>query len=137
MAIVIDASVATGWLLQSQADELTNAAEAALTEDSGWVPSHFGIELARGLRSLERRGLLTSQMVDDALKRLGDVPLQQDGDDALEHVAKIVTLARQYTLRVADAAYLELALRIDLPLATRDRALAMAATRAGAALFKP
>ena len=45
-------------------------------------------------------------------------------------------MARRHILRIADAAYLELALRAALPLATRDVALAQAAQTAGAALFK-
>jgi predicted nucleic acid-binding protein len=49
---------------------------------------------------------------------------------------RIVALARRHILRIADAAYLELALRAALPLATRDVALVQAAQTAGAALFK-
>jgi predicted nucleic acid-binding protein len=48
---------------------------------------------------------------------------------------RIFPLARDYHLTVYDAAYLELALRTKLPLATRDRALCAAAVAAGAALF--
>jgi len=137
MAIVIDASVAMGWLLQSQADDLTVATETALGNDAGWVPGHFAIEVSRSLRSQERRNLLTAGMVDEALRRLGDIPLRQDADAALEHLAEIVTLARSHNMRVADAGYVELSLRTGFPLATRDNALAAAAAKAGAALFKP
>jgi predicted nucleic acid-binding protein len=49
---------------------------------------------------------------------------------------EIIALARGHALRVADAAYLELAIRTALPLATRDRSLARAAETAGVALFK-
>ena len=137
MALVIDASVAMGWLLPSQADALTIAAETTLEEDLGWISNHFVLEVARTLRNRERRNLLTPQAVDEALARLRDMPLQQDIDDALTHVSDTAALARQHGLRIADAGYLELALRIDLPLATRDRKLAMAAANAGARLFAP
>jgi predicted nucleic acid-binding protein len=137
MDFVVDTSVALGWLLQSQADALSVAAETALEQDSGWIPNHFGLEVARSLRSQERRGLLTPQAVDEALARLSDIPLRQDSDDALEHISATVTLARRHGLRVADAGYLELSLRMGLRLATRDRKLASAATDAGADLLKP
>lgn len=137
MALVIDASVAMGWLLQSQADEFTTAAETVLEGESAWIPNHFGLEVARTLRTLERRNLITSEAVDTALARLADMPLRQDIDDAIAHISEAVALARRHALRVADAAYLELALRIDVPLATRDRRLATAAANAGATLFKP
>jgi predicted nucleic acid-binding protein len=137
MDFVVDASIALGWLLQSQADALTVAAETALEQDSAWVPNHFGIEVARTLRSQERRGLLTPQTVEDALAHLCDIPLRQDSDDTLEHISTTVALARRHGLRVADAGYLELSLRMGLRLATRDRKLASAAADAGADLLKP
>jgi predicted nucleic acid-binding protein len=135
MAFVVDASVAAGWVLPSQADPLTAAAANALTRDIGWVPSHFGIEVARTLRRHERRGVIAPNIVDRALAGLRDLPLKQDSIRALDLAPRIVGLARGLTLRVADAAYLELALRLDLPLATRDEALARATVKAGARLF--
>jgi predicted nucleic acid-binding protein len=47
----------------------------------------------------------------------------------------LVTLARDHRLSAYDAAYLELALRERLPIATTDRALREAATTAGVAHF--
>jgi predicted nucleic acid-binding protein len=137
MGVVVDASVAMGWLVQSQTSDLAVSVEDHIRTDDGWIPLHFGIEIARSLRRLERRGLLTPEFVDGALARLRRYPLRQDISDKFSNIEAIVGLARRHTLRVADAAYLELALRTDLPLATRDNALAAAAANAGAALFKP
>ena len=135
MAIVVDASVAMGWIVPSQATPLAESALTAVTEDTGWVPAYFGIEMARGLRTRERRSLLTSERVDAALHTLRALPLRQDGTAALELVETIVALARGQSVRTADAGYLELALRMNLPLATQDAALARAAMRTGATLF--
>jgi predicted nucleic acid-binding protein len=79
---------------------------------------------------------MTPENVDQALARLRELPLRQDAEDTLESLASIVALARRHGLRVSDAGYLELALRTGLPLATRDTALAQAAEKAGAALFR-
>ena len=135
MAIVVDASVAMGWFVPSQATRLAESALTAVTEDMGWVPTHFGIEMARGLRTRERRSLLTSERVDAALRTMRALPLRQDGVAALDLIETIVALARRQSVRTADAGYLELALRMNLPLATQDAALARAAMRTGATLF--
>ena len=135
MAFVVDASVTMGWFLQSQTNPLTIAAQDALTHDVGWVPTHFGIEVGRALRLHERRKLIAPDIVDEALARLRHLPLKQDRDETINLIPSIVALARHHNLRVADAAYLELALRLGVPLATRDASLARAATQAGATLF--
>jgi predicted nucleic acid-binding protein len=135
MALVIDASVAIGWLLPSQADRLTAAAGDALASDFGWVPGNFGIEVAHALRQHERLRLIAADAVDRTLLRLRDLPLKQDTTLTLDLVPRLLTLARSHSLRVADATYLDLALRLGLPLATRDEALARAAIKAGARLF--
>jgi predicted nucleic acid-binding protein len=136
MAVVVDASVAMGWLLRSQASTLSDAVEETIIADGGWVPAHFAIEIARTLRRFERRGELTPDVVDRSLAQLRELPLRQDTIPGFSNLQAPVTLARQHLLRVADAAYLELALRLKLPLATRDRKLATAAATAGAELFK-
>jgi predicted nucleic acid-binding protein len=136
MAIIVDASIAMGWLLPSQASSLTVAAENALVREIGCVPSHFGIEVARALRRQERRKLIAPEIVDEALRRLQALPLKQDMSETISFLPSLIALARSHRLRIADAAYLELALRTRLPLATRDAALAQAAERAGAALFR-
>ena len=135
MALVVDASVAMGWLVRTQATSLTRAALDAVEDDSGWVPGNFGIEIAQSLRRHERRNLLSAAMVDQALVLLQQQWLHVDDANPVEQLPSIVVLARRYLLRVADAAYLDLALRLNLPLATRDETLAAAAVRADAVLF--
>jgi predicted nucleic acid-binding protein len=136
MALVIDASIAVAWIARTQATALTDAALSAVTEEFGCVPAYFGIEVARALRSHERRSLLAAEVIDIGLAQLRALPLREDGSKTLDRLHDIVSLARRHELRIADAAYLELAVRTALPLATRDAALARAAEAAGVALFK-
>jgi predicted nucleic acid-binding protein len=135
MDFVLDSSVAMGWLLQSQASRLTIAAEDALMEGTVWVPDHFGMEMVRALRSHERRGLLSPPAVDSAVMHLRRLPLKPDPERMVHRLADIIRLARHHALRVADAPYLDLALRLNMPLATRDEVLAKAAVQADARLF--
>jgi predicted nucleic acid-binding protein len=60
-----------------------------------------------------------------------------DGRSGLPFAADVLALARQHALSAYDAAYLELALRLSLPLATLDRRLQAAATAAGVAIYSP
>ena len=135
MAVVVDASVAVGWVVLSQATSLTRAALAYVGSNEGWVPSNFSIEVARALRNQERRNLITPQQVDAAIVLLKNQTLRLDQANAVQQIDAVVALARQYTLRVADAAYLELSMRMKIPLATKDRALARAAEKAGTTVF--
>ncbi|MCC6776043.1 MAG: type II toxin-antitoxin system VapC family toxin [Hyphomicrobiales bacterium] len=136
MALVVDASIAVGWIARTQATRLTDAALSAVASDFARVPSYFGIEVARALRTQERRDLLTAELVDAALVQLRALPLREDNSRTLDTAPALVALARREGLRIADAAYLELALRAGLPLATRDVALARAAVAVGATLFE-
>src|SRR5690349_21477238 len=136
MALVIDASIVVGWIARTQATPLTSAALSFVARESGLVPSYFAVEIARALRTQERRNLLTPDMVDAGLAHLKALPLKQDDANSLEKIADIMVLARRHVLRIADAAYLELAIRAALPLATRDRALANAAQVSGVTLFR-
>lgn len=62
------------------------------------------------------------------------LPIEADAEAPAKVATACLLLARTHRLTAYDAAYLELALRLHLPLATRDAALAAAATAAGVAL---
>jgi predicted nucleic acid-binding protein len=135
MAIVIDASIAIGWFTPTQAESITRAVLESLQNQPGMVPRHFALEVARSLRSLERRNLISPDFVDASLANLTALPLREDAVDTFHILPTMIAIARRHALRVADAGYLELAIRYAAPLATRDVALARAAVAAGAKLF--
>jgi predicted nucleic acid-binding protein len=135
MAIVVDASVAMGWLVQGQTTSLTEAAAREVAEHPGLVPAHFGLEILRALRRRERRNLMTAAAFDSRLRHLSALRLRQDDSNTLDLAERIAALARSQSLRVSDAIYLELALRTGCALATQDVALARAAVATGARLF--
>jgi predicted nucleic acid-binding protein len=80
----------------------------------------------------ERRKCITPTQTIQILTRLDELPLRLD---VTPDSAGVMALARAHGLTVYDAAYLELALRLELPLATLDRALAAAAPAAGVELL--
>ena len=129
---VADASVAVAWVVQSQSSHATDSLLAeAETGASVHVPVLWMFEIANVLLILKRRGRIDQQGYDQArmdLRGLRPVIDEQGAQLALSSTSEV---AEKYELSVYDTAYLELAMRQKLPLATRDSALNKAAKRAG------
>jgi predicted nucleic acid-binding protein len=133
---IVDSSIATAWCSRSQATPISDAAFEAAIEHGALVPAHFALEVANSLWQLERRGKITAAAVDEFFALLARLMIEVDtATSVVQHA--LLSVARQHDLTVYDAAYLELALRTGLPLATRDGALARATREAGATLFIP
>ncbi|MBX3453507.1 type II toxin-antitoxin system VapC family toxin [Ferrovibrio sp.] len=128
---VLDASVAVAWCFGDERNQVLDNLEATLSERTAWVPVHWHGEVLNALYMTERRGRLDPARWPLLLKQLARYPLaDDDGLPAMTSRAAL-DLARQYRLTVYDAAYLELALRRGLPLASLDNALVAAARAAG------
>jgi predicted nucleic acid-binding protein len=136
MSFVIDNSVALAWCFEG---EQTNAIMALLdrvAEAGAVAPQLWPIEALNGLLTAERRG-----RIDGATRRrlagfLQDLPIKIDDETATRIWGMTAQLAEAHRLTAYDAAYLELALRLSLPLATSDGALTAAAREAGVALLR-
>jgi predicted nucleic acid-binding protein len=135
MAQVIDASVAVAWCVPSQGTVLSNIALTAVYATGGHVPAQFWFEVVHSLDRTTRRGLITKAAVEDFLLDLTDLSLTFDAAYTGEGILSVRKLAQQYHLSIYDASYLELSLRLGVPLATHDRPLARAAEAAGVVLF--
>ena len=132
---VLDASLALQWLFEDEATPEGDAALAAIRLGGAAVPALWPFEIANVLGTAERRGRLTGDGVRDGLALLRPLPLQVVGPSNLAEAEAVLDLMRRYRLTGYDAAYLELALRLRLPLATKDRELLVAAPVAGVAFF--
>jgi predicted nucleic acid-binding protein len=99
------------------------------------VPAHWILEVTNGLLLAARRGRLRRPDEDiEILERLGALSIRVDPDTAAHGWRETPFLARRLGLTTYDAAYLELAIRLDAPLATLDSGLAHAASLAGVGL---
>ena len=136
-ALVLDVSVAIAWCARSQATHLTDRAEAYVNSNGAMLPAHFQLELSNALWRFERTKKLTRQAIDIYLQTLMGYALEYDAEAVEKTFADILPLARKHGLSSYDAGYLELAARLQLPLATRDAALARAANSVGVQLFVP
>jgi predicted nucleic acid-binding protein len=121
--LVVDSSVVLSWYFPDEASETTEAARRQLARQGARVPTLWWFEIRNALVIGERRARISPAQTAAILGHINALPIRIDrapDSDAL------LTLARAYRLTVYDAAYLELALRADAPLATLDRELARA-----------
>ena len=131
-AFVVDASMAFAWVLPSQASSAADVLLKRVEEGAEVVvPSLWFLEVANGLLVAERRKTIAAPERRLALERLSALALTIDEANPRGAFGRTSALAEQYGLSVYDAAYLELAIRRNLPLGTRDRALRSAAERSG------
>lgn len=131
---VLDASVALAWCFHDQA----TAASAALLErlasdETAEVPAIWALEVTNVLVMAEKRKRLDGAAIAEFVALLAILDIHADAAPAARAFGEILALARQEGLSSYDAAYLDLALRRGLPLASRDKALIQAARRAGVA----
>jgi predicted nucleic acid-binding protein len=135
VAQVIDASVAVAWCAPNQATALTRASLKAVIEDGGHVPAQFWFEVLYSIDRLERRSIVTRTEADEFVELLATLPLTIATALGSSDMLRLHAIARRYDVKIYDAAYLQLALQMELPLATRDDVLARAAEQAGAIVF--
>jgi len=134
---VLDASVALAWFLDNPVPAYAIRAKAALLKGGkGVVPALWHLEMANGLIVAERRKLITASDAWIALSSLEQIVLQVlevHGDPV--PIREAFTTARSFTLSAYDGIYLDLARAEKIPLASLDKSLRNAATKAGIELF--
>jgi len=134
LSIVLDASAIAPVLIADEADDLLPGLSDELTVGV-IVPGHWRMEVVNLLLSASRRGRLTEADLADAMETLASIVVSVDSltDDKLSGATW--QLACQHSLSIYDAAYLELAARLNVPLASADRRLLAAADQAGLPRF--
>lgn len=133
MPFVLDNSVVTGWYVRSQATDYTEAIATRLETDRALVPALWQLEFANVLKTACTRGTLsidTARLITDTV---GALPIEVDTGLA-PGARQLLELALRYQLSSYDAAYLELAMRHGIPLASQDVKLREAAVAAGVTL---
>ena len=134
-AFVLDCSATLPWIFH---DEVSPASDRLLdnlaTGATAWVPALWHLELGNVLLGAQRRGRIDQAGVEGFLASLLIFEIALDTETMVHAWGKILDLAILHQLSTYDAAYLELALRRNLPLATLDGALIRAAGTAGLAL---
>ena len=130
-AFVLDCSIAVAWLFDDEATPEADALLDRLKNDSALVPGLWHLEIGNVLVRAERHKRASSAQVAAHLELLGRLPIVTDAETQPRAFREILTLARTQRLTTCDAAYLELAMRRGVALATRDKALVQAARHLG------
>ena len=131
MAFVLDCSVTMAWIFQDEATEATDRLRDALLDTRAFVPALWPIETANALLAATRRGRVAQDEWPGIRAHLDALPIEVDPVSASRTWSATLDLADAHALSVYDAMYLELAVRMQMPLATLDRALLGAARSAG------
>lgn len=134
---VLDCSVVLAWYFADESDPYADAVVAALTKSTPVVPTLFHLEIANILVVGERRKRSTEAQATAFLARLAALPIAVDGQTMGRAWLETITLARARGLSTYDAAFLELAMREAIPLATLDDKLKAAAKAVGVQAFVP
>ena len=106
-----------------------------IVETGAMAPSLWSLEILNGLAMAERRGRLDATRRHQLAGFLRDLPVNLDPETASQAWTATGLLAERYRLTLYDAAYLELAQRLDLPLATLDQELRVAGGALGVTLL--
>jgi predicted nucleic acid-binding protein len=134
--IVIDASVALAWCFPDEASEYADGVLVGLDGRTAMVPAIWSPEITNALLVGERRKRIRQPEVRRFLELLKGLSILEDGQPFAETVSNVLPLAREYDLSAYDAAYLDVAVRHEAPLATLDKALQKAGRAAGLKIFE-
>ena len=135
MSLVLDCSVALSWCFADERTPVTDALLDRVAESGALVPQLWPLEVLNGLCMAERRKRLDAGRRQGLADFLRALPIAVDPDTALQAWDTIQLLAIRFRLTLYDAAYLELAQRQGLPLATLDRELRAAGGALGVTLL--
>jgi predicted nucleic acid-binding protein len=129
---VLDASVSACWAFADEDHPVAAVAFSSLQTEEAVVPALWWFEIRNILIVNERRGRINERETDLFLEALAQFRIRIDREPEQNDVLR---MARAHALSVYDAAYLELAYREKLPLATLDRRLGEAGRIMGVQLF--
>jgi predicted nucleic acid-binding protein len=107
----------------------------ALRSSEAVVASHWGLEVANGLMVAERRGRVSAAEAHRQASVLLALPIAVDPMSRARPLESVRRLGRAHELTSYDAAYLELAVRYGIPIATLDDQLRAAAVEEGVTIF--
>jgi predicted nucleic acid-binding protein len=130
-ALVLDASLTLSWALPDEASKYSDVILSRVAESGALVPGRWPHVVGNGLLMAQRRGRCTAAQCRAYVDALMQLPIEVAATSARDIFEGQTLLAERFGLTVYDAAYLNLALKRGLPLATQDKAMKGPARKAG------
>lgn len=135
MSLVLDSSATLAWLHTDETTPAIREVFELLARGGAWVPGLWRLEVANVLEMGVRHGHYDAAFRSSTLADLSMLPISLDLETDRNAWGATLQIAHRHRLTVYDAAYLELAKRRNLPLATLDGALRAASTAEGVTLL--
>ena len=133
--LIIDSSVAVAWFVPDERTTATQSVFDRVIEEGALVPLHWRLEVGNALLVALRRHHISAEQRHVALDQLLNLQLATDPETIDRAWTGTLDLAERHRLTLYDAAYLELAIRSGLALASLDLDLRDAARRMNVPLF--
>jgi predicted nucleic acid-binding protein len=130
-SLIIDCSLTMAWCFADEVTAETARVQDRMIGEAAVVPSHWHLEVVNVLAMAERRNRINVTDAVSFLRLLETFDMQIDGETSSRAFDHLPALCRSHGLSSYDAAYLDLALRRRLPLASLDEDLRAAAVRLG------
>jgi predicted nucleic acid-binding protein len=131
MSLVLDSSATLAWIYSDEVTEGIRRLFDTVGDTGAFVPALWRLEVANSLTIAARRGRIDSEFRRAALDDLALLDITTDSHTDTHAWAETLLLADRFRLTMYDAAYLELAHRRGVPLATLDEDLSAAALALG------
>jgi predicted nucleic acid-binding protein len=131
VSLVLDSSVTLAWIYSYETTDPIRRLFDAVADDGAVVPALWRLEIANSLTVAVRRGRIDANFRRAVLSDLALLDITTDDHTDVHAWGETLSVADRFQLTVYDAAYLELAQRRNLPLATLDRELRVAAKSLG------
>lgn len=126
---VLDCSIAMAWLFEDETTLDTEKVLEQLSDSKAIVPTIWPLEVANVLLIAIKKKRVTKIQAASFIDSLNALPIHVDESTTLRAMHSIFTLANQENLTIYDASYLELAIRENIPIATKDQDLLRAAKK--------
>ena len=131
MSLVLDSSATLAWIYSDETTDPIRRLFDAVADDGAVAPALWRLEIANSLTVAVRRGRIDANFRRAVLSDLALLDITADDHTDVHAWGETLSVADRFQLTVYDAAYLELAQRRNLPLATLDRELRVAAKSLG------
>ena len=131
MSLVLDSSATLAWIYTHEVTEGVRELFDTVADAGAFVPALWRLEVANSLTIAVRRGRIDVEFRRAALDDLALLDITTDNQTDTHAWTETLQLADLFRLTLYDAAYLELAHRRGVPLATLDEDLSAAALALG------
>lgn len=134
-SFVVDNSVVMSWCFADEDNAYAESVLDCLADAEAFVPAIWPLEAGNVLLAAERRKRLAEASSACFLSLLEGLPIYVEQETPERMLKEILSIGRKYGLSTYDASYLDLAMRLGMPLASLDKRLKNAAVRCGVEIF--